>query len=91
MIYPERQHADATCPPGQAGHVRAEWSALVRLARWLAPAPAPLRDAHARWLATLELSALLTPACALGLVAPADAAALHTDRPARAALLAALA
>lgn len=91
LTCPGGHHADATCPPGQTGYVHAEWSALARLARWLAPAPAALRDAHARWLASLDLSALLTSACALGLVAPADADALRTDRPARAALLAALA
>lgn len=82
-------HEHAVCTSGQVDHVRGEWSALVRLARALRPAPDPLRDAHARWLASLDLDALLAAAAAADLVTPADAAALRARAADRAALLAA--
>lgn len=81
-------HEHAVSTSGQVDHLRAEWSALIRGARWLRPTP--LCDLHARWLASLELSELLGGAQALGLVAPDDAGALRRDRHARSALLAAL-
>lgn len=79
-------HEHAVCSSGHADYLRAEWSALLRGARWLRAAADPLPDAHARWLAHLDLTALLAAALAAGLVAPRDAAALRdapTDRAAR--------
>jgi hypothetical protein len=77
-------HEHAVCTSGQVDHARAEWSALVRLARWLRAAPASLRQAHARWLAGLELGELLTAARDVGLVTPREAAGLDArDRRAR--------
>lgn len=83
-------HEHAVCTSGQVDHPRAEWSALVRLARWLRDAPPELRDAHARWLAGLRLAPLLADVVALGLVDAAAAAALDRDVRGRAARLAAL-
>ena len=70
--------------------MRAEWSALVRLAAWLRAAPAAVREAHARWLASLDLAGLLAAAQGAGLVAPTDARALQQARDDRPALLARL-
>jgi hypothetical protein len=81
-------HEYAVSTSGQVDYLRAEWSALLRAARWLRPTP--LRDAHARWLATLDLSAILDGAASLGLVPLHHARTLRHDRPARADLLAAL-
>lgn len=66
-------HEYAVCTSGQVDHVHAEWSALVRLARsFKKTAPDPLRDAHARWLAGLDLADLLTAARDAGLVEHLD-------------------
>lgn len=81
-------HEHAVCTSGHVDYLRAEWSALVRGARWLRPTP--LRDAHARWLASLDLSAIVAGARSLGLVAPDHAEQLRRDRHARGGLLAAL-
>ncbi|GAB5542923.1 MAG: hypothetical protein SangKO_026830 [Sandaracinaceae bacterium] len=61
-------------------YVRAEWSALSAVARQLADATDALRDAHARWLAGLDLAPLVTQAKALGLC-EARAAAQLIDAP----------
>lgn len=78
-------HEYAVSASGQVDYVRAEWSALVRGARWLRSSP--LRDIHASWLAGLDLSALLEGARALGLVTLENSTALQHDREARAELL----
>lgn len=83
-------HEHAVSTSGHLDYLRSEWSALVRGARWLRAAPAPLRDAHAHWLANLGLEPLLDDACAVGLASPADADALRCDRARRAQLFAAL-
>lgn len=80
-------HEHAVCTSGQVQWAPAEWSALVRVARSCAAAPAPLRAAHARWLAGLDLRGLLAAAVAAGLVDPDRAHALQTDPDARADLL----
>lgn len=82
-------HEHLVCLSGHTDYTRAEWSALVRGARCLRAAPADLRDAHAAWLASLDLSRLVDAASALGLVAPADAAALRDAPRTRADRLAA--
>ena len=61
-------------------YVRAEWSALSAVARQLADASDALRDAHASWLAGLDLAPLVTQARALGLC-EARAAAQLIDAP----------
>jgi hypothetical protein len=78
-------HEYAVSTSGQVDYVRAEWSALLRAARWLRASP--LRDVHARWLAGLDLSALLDGARALGLVTSMDASMLLQAHEARADLL----
>lgn len=77
-------HEYAVCTSGQDDYLRAEWSALRRAARWLRATH--LRGAHARWLAGLDLSAIL--AGARDLLTARDLDALHHDRDARADLLA---
>lgn len=84
-------HEVAVCASGQVEHVRAEWAALVRLAGWLRGAPAGPREAHARWLAGLELAGLVERAIAAGLVAAEDGGRVVRERERRAGLLAALA
>lgn len=81
-------HEHAVCTSGHVDYLRAEWSALVRGARWLRAADEPLRRAHARWLARLDLSALVAEALAAGLLDPADVASLRDERSARAERLA---
>lgn len=66
-----------------------EWSALVQLARAMQDTGDPeLRDAHARWLAELELDALLSGVVERGWVTHARARGLLEDRPGRAGRLA---
>lgn len=83
-------HEVAVGSSGQVEYVRAEWAALGRLARWLQPAPGPLREAHAAWLAGLDLGALVEAAVAAGLVAADDGRRLVEGRGERAAMFAAL-
>lgn len=80
-------HEYAVCTSGQVAYTHAEWHALVRAARWCARAPAPLRDAHARWLAGLDLRPLLAAAVAADLTTQGRAHALQTAPQARADLL----
>lgn len=74
--------------PGSERYVRAEWAALVEVARVMEVAPSELRDAHAAWLASLDLSSLCESAAALGLVDAGLARRIVRDRQARAAELA---
>lgn len=70
-------------------YLGSEWDALVRLARVMHDANEPeLRDAHARWLAELDLDALLRGVVTRGWLAPARAASLLADPPGRAKRLA---
>lgn len=69
-------HEHAVCTSGHVDYLPAEWDALRRAARWSAAAPPALRDAHARWLASLDLAPLLARLVAAGLLAPADATRL---------------
>lgn len=75
---------------GAAGepYVRAEWSAIIDVARSMAAAPSELREAHARWLAALDLAPLCERAAALGLAPAALAGRVAREPGARARLLA---
>ncbi len=84
-------HEVAVCSSGQVDHARAEWAALGRLARWLRGAPGPLREAHAAWLAGLELAGLVEDAIAAGRVAAGPGRRVVRERAARADALAELA
>ena len=79
-------HEYAVCTSGQVDYVGMEWDALVRGARWAVAAPAVLREAHARWVAGLELTGLVDGAVRAGLVAP-DRGARVVQEPARRAEL----
>lgn len=69
-------------------YVRIEWSALREVARCVGAAPPELRDAHAAWLASLDLAPLCAAACALGLTSESIAARIATEPRERAYLLA---
>ena len=65
-------------------YVRAEWAALTRVASTLERASTKLRDAHAAWLAALDLTSVLAPATELGLCDETTRRALverPTERP----------
>jgi hypothetical protein len=68
------EHCVRAC--GERSYASAEWRALVEVAARLENGPPALRDAHARWLAGLELSTVVAGALAAGLTTPADADAL---------------
>lgn len=73
------EHAVSTAPSHD--YLRAEWHALVTLAQVIERSS--LRDAHARWLASLELTSLALHVAREGLVDEADARAIaeaHRDR-----------
>lgn len=69
-------HEYAVWSSGQVDYVRTELDALSRGARWVAAAPARLREAHARWLAGLELRPLVARAQRTGLIGAAVAGML---------------
>lgn len=70
-------------------YLGSEWDALVRLAGALQHGNDPeLREAHARWLAELDLDALLEGVVARGWLTPDDARSLGEDHPGRAGRLA---
>jgi hypothetical protein len=70
-------------------YLGSEWDALVRLAGAMRGGDdRELREAHARWLAQLDLDELLAGVVARGWLAPDDARSLHADRPGRAGRLA---
>lgn len=69
-------HEYAVWSSGQVDYVPTEIDALARGARWVAGAPARLREAHARWVAGLELGPLVTRALACGAIGRADAEGL---------------
>ncbi len=76
-------HADALRRAGAEDPALARWSALVELAESLSTsssAGARLRDAHARWLAGLELAPLCRALARSGRITAADTDAL-LDRP----------
>lgn len=84
-------HEYAVCTSGHVDYTSAEWHALTQCARWCTRAPPPLRSAHARWLATLDLTHLITAAQAAALITETDATTLRTSPPSsRADLLRAL-
>lgn len=66
----------------------AEWAALRELAFAMRQAPAPLRSAHAGWLASLELAGLVSVLRARGEIDGGLAARIVAEPPARAELLA---
>lgn len=72
-------------------HTRREWTALTSVARALASEPEPLRSAHARWVAALDLDALSRAAAHAELVDADDAEQVRTTPDSRAHLLARLA
>jgi hypothetical protein len=65
-------------------YVADEWAALTELAYQLREADPQLRDAHRAWLASLNLSPLLTAALARGYLTASDADALEHDAASRA-------
>ncbi len=65
----------------------AEWAALRELANAMRAAPAPLRSAHAGWLASLELAGLVDVLRARGEIDGGLAARIVAEPPARADLL----
>lgn len=72
-----------------ADYLDSEWHALVRLARAMHHADDPeLRDAHARWLAELDLDELLSGVVARGWLAHDEAGGLLDDPRGRAGRLA---
>jgi hypothetical protein len=71
----------------QVDYVGSEWDALVRGARWCGAAPTGLREAHARWIAGLELRGLVDGAVRAGLVAAADGRRILREPARRAELL----
>lgn len=73
-------HEQSVRVRGAEPYAVAEWRALIDVADRIAGAPAALRDAHARWLAGLDLSSVARGAIAAGLATPADAAALAEPR-----------
>lgn len=79
-------HEYAVCTSGQVDYVGMEWDALVRGARWSAAAPVVLREAHARWVAGLELTGLVDGAVRSGLASP-ELGARVVQEPARRAEL----
>ncbi|MEZ4381288.1 MAG: hypothetical protein R3A79_08055 [Nannocystaceae bacterium] len=81
------EHAVRAC--AARSYAIAEWRALVEVAGRITRCPADLRDAHARWLADLDLSGVLAGALAAGLTTPAEIAALTAPGD-RAAILAGL-
>jgi len=72
-------------------HTRREWTALTSVARGLVDAAGPLRIAHARWLASLDLDALSRDAERARLVEPEHAALMRASPRDRASLLGAIA
>lgn len=76
-------HEYAVTTSNYIDYTRGEWDSLRRAARWTAAAPEPLRAAHTRWLASLDLSRLLDAAADAGLLTLADRTRLR-DSPDRA-------
>lgn len=71
-------HEHAVLTSQHADHDRAEWDALRRAARWSASAAPPLRQAHAAWLAHLDLRSLVARLEHAGHLDPAAARHLLT-------------
>lgn len=84
-------HEQAVHDAGHPSYAEAEWAALTGLAARMLDAPDPLREAHARWLASLELRPLLTELHAQGTLTTEDRRALAHEPDARTARLARLA
>jgi hypothetical protein len=84
-------HEQAVIDSGHASHPQAEWAALTGLAARMVGAPGALREAHARWLASLELRPLLAQLHAAGRITAEQRVAIERDRDGRSATLAALA
>ena len=70
-------HEYAVSTSKHLDYTAGEWDALRRAARWTATAPEPLRNAHTRWLTSLDLSRLLHGAIDTGLLTYADATRLE--------------
>jgi len=75
---------------GKRGYVAAEWAALTGLAAVICDASAPLRRAHAQWLASLGLRPLLEAVVKAGWLERDDAERLVSERDARSEALAVL-
>lgn len=84
-------HEQSVIDSGHASYVKGEWAALTGLAARMRAAPAELREAHVRWLASLELSPLLAPLHAVGRITLEQRVGLLHDREHRAEQLAVLA
>lgn len=84
-------HEHAVQSSGHTGYVEAEWAALTRLAARMTMASSELAQAHAQWLASLELQPLLAELHASGRIDREQQRGLADDREHRAARLAALA
>lgn len=84
-------HEQSVIDSGHASYLHAEWAALTGLAARMSAAPPALREAHGRWLASLELRPLLAPLHAAGRISVEQRAALQHEREGRAALLSVLA
>lgn len=84
-------HEQLVIDSGHASYADAEWAALTGLAARMVAAPVELREAHARWLGSLELRSLLASLHAAGRLTLAQHDALARERVGRAERLAALA
>jgi len=84
-------HEQLVIDSGHAGYSEAEWAALTSLAVRMVEAPAALREAHGRWLASLELRPLLASLVAGGRITEEQCAALQREPRARGERLAVLA
>lgn len=84
-------HEQSVIDSGHRDYVCAEWAALTGLAARMIAAPTALRQAHARWLASLELGPLLAALHAGGRIAAEQRDGLLHDHEGRAERLAALA
>lgn len=84
-------HEQAVKDAGDDRYAQAEWAALTGLAARMGAAPLALRQAHARWVASLELEPLLASLHAEGQLTLEQRRALLHDREQRVPRLAALA
>jgi hypothetical protein len=84
-------HEQSVIDGGHASYVDAEWAALTGLAARMVGASAALREAHARWLASLELRPLLAALQAAGRITREQQAAVLSPPEQRAERFAALA
>lgn len=84
-------HEQSVIDSGHDDYLHAEWAALTGLAARMHAAPVTLRQAHAQWVASLELGPLLAPLHAGGRITMEQRVGLLHDREGRAERLAGLA